>query len=268
MCPNRAPTEAPEPLTVPGLLSMQLLPFGCPAPLFWLPDRCRMRRSSRPGAPERAQDGAGAGRRTQGPGQSREATGPTVVLLEGGGPLLCPAPSGSTQGAGLQIYAFRRHLVRYTRADPRPGSCRRAAVLLIRSTMERATSIPARCRCRRSHTQEPRSGPRRTPERAEGPGPQLRAGTHQGQPRPCWRTAGRSPVPLHQVAPRARSSSSTPSGDIWYGKNGNIRCGGVFFYYADREDEHSKNPHPPQSQRAPRAISRGFYYFFIFFFIR
>ena len=51
-----------------------------------------------------------------------------------------------------------------------------------------------------------RSGPRRTPERAEGPRPQLRAGAHQGAPRPCWRTAGGSPVPLHQGAPRARGS--------------------------------------------------------------
>ena len=83
---------------------------------------------------------------------------------------------------------------------PRPapsGRCQRVPVLPIRSMAERATSTPARSR------------------RSPRPGPQLRAGRHQGPPWPRWRAAGRSPVPLHQGAPRARASSSTPSGDIW-----------------------------------------------------
>ena len=81
MCPNRAHSK-PGPHVAP----MEGGSCSRSAPLSWLPALapcCRRRRSSRPGGPERTQDGAGARRRTQGPGQSREAAGPTVVLLEG-----------------------------------------------------------------------------------------------------------------------------------------------------------------------------------------
>ena len=42
-----------------------------------------------------------AGRRARAPAQSGDAAGPALALLEDGGRLPCPAPSGSTQGAGL-----------------------------------------------------------------------------------------------------------------------------------------------------------------------
>ena len=143
---------------MPGLLSMQLLPFGCPAPLFWLPDRCRRRRSSRSGAPERAQDGAGAGRRTQGPGQSGKAAGPHR------------GPAGERAAAPDPL--------------PFPGFPLPVAAAIL-PMMERSTLIlaPAAAGGGDPHGQGPRRGPRTEPEPDEGPRAPARTGRQQGPPR-------------------------------------------------------------------------------------
>ena len=66
------------------------------------------------------------------------------------------------------------------------GPARGRAVLLIRSTMELTTSIPARCRRRRSPAQEPRSGPK-------GQGPSSERGGTRASPGPA---GGRRAAPL------------------------------------------------------------------------
>ena len=114
---SRSQENDPEPRPGPGGRrghhgpTVVLLEGGASSPIrsIALAPCCRRRRSSRPGAPERAQGIAGARGRTQGPSQGREAAGPTVVLLEGSG--------------GALHYMFESHSTRATpkRPESRPA---------------------------------------------------------------------------------------------------------------------------------------------------
>ena len=81
-------------------------------------------------------------------------------------------------------------------------AARGRAVLPIRATLERATSIPAHCRSRRSPAQGPGAGPgqRRSEPKDQDPGQSWEAPEAHQEP---TEGGGRLPDPLHHGAGRA-----------------------------------------------------------------
>ena len=140
------------------------------------PGRCRWRRSSWPGAPERAQGIAGARRRTQAPARAGRQQGPPWSCWRAAAapdPLPLPwLPAAGGGGDPPHDGAGHPH--------PGPGQGREAAgptVVLLEGGQLlpiRSPALAPRC---------PRRGPGTEPEPDEGPRAPARTGRQQGPPR-------------------------------------------------------------------------------------